>query len=102
VLENLLGNAWKFTARTAKACIEVRASEELPGAFAVHDNGAGFDMSHASSLFRPFQRLHNADEFQGSGIGLATVRLIVAKHGGAVEMKGAVDGGATVTFSFGA
>lgn len=101
VLENLLGNAWKFTARTPDACIEVRESEEQPGAFVVLDNGAGFDMAYASALFRPFHRLHDASEFPGSGIGLATVRLIAEKHGGGVEVKGVVDGGATVTVSFG-
>lgn len=101
VFENLLGNAWKFTAKKPSACIEVGASEDEPGAFVVADDGAGFDMAHAGALFRPFQRLHLENEFPGSGIGLATVRLIAEKHGGRVEVKGVVDGGATVTVSFG-
>jgi PAS domain S-box-containing protein len=101
VLENLMGNAWKFTARKENARIEVRASDGVPGGFAVVDNGAGFDMTHAKELFRPFKRLHHAQEFPGSGIGLATVRLIVEKHGGSIDVQGVVDGGATVTVSFG-
>lgn len=99
VLENLLGNAWKFTAKTRSPRIEVAASPEKPGCIVVSDNGAGFDMSFASSLFRPFRRLHSDHDFPGIGIGLATVRRIVEKHGGFVEAHGEVGQGSAFTFS---
>ncbi len=85
VLENLLGNAWKFTAKTEHPAIAFGA-EERDGneAFVVRDNGAGFDMANADRLFRPFQRLHTERDFPGTGIGLATVRRIVERHGGRV------------------
>ena len=100
VMENLLGNAWKFTAATPNPVIEVRESDDKPGAIVVVDNGAGFDMTYVRSLFRPFHRLHRAQEFPGTGIGLATVHRIVEKHGGSVEARGVVGGGATIIVSF--
>lgn len=100
-LENLLGNAWKFTAKTERARIEVAASDEIPGGIAVIDNGAGFDMKFGGSLFRPFRRLHREREFPGTGIGLATVLRIAEKHGGTVRARGEVGQGATFTVSFG-
>lgn len=101
VFENLLANAWKFTSRTADAWIEVRESEVEPGAIVVADNGAGFDMKYAGKLFRPFHRLHREVEFPGTGIGLATVRRIVERHGGAISVSAAVDRGAAITVDFG-
>lgn len=93
VLENLIGNAWKFTSRRDHARIEIGA--DAGSTFYIRDNGAGFEPEHVSRLFAPFQRLHRADEFPGSGIGLATVKRIVARHGGRVSAEGAVDAGAT-------
>jgi signal transduction histidine kinase len=94
-LENLLGNAWKFTASSSSPRVEVvaqRRGEALE--ITVRDNGAGFDPSYASKLFRPFQRLHAATEFPGTGIGLATVARIVTRHGGSVRAEGEIDRGA--------
>ncbi len=101
VFENLLGNAWKFTARRLDAIIEVRASADAPHAFVVVDNGAGFDMESSARMFRPFQRLHSSSEFTGTGIGLATVQRILERHGGTVAALGAVNHGAQITVSFG-
>lgn len=100
VLENLIGNAWKFTSERPDARIEVRAAE-LDGtpAFAISDNGAGFDMAYRDKLFGAFQRLHANDEFPGTGIGLATVQRIVHRHGGRITADGAVGRGATFTFT---
>jgi two-component system NtrC family sensor kinase len=96
VLENLLGNAWKFTTTVAEAIIEVGVSQrDGVSTYFVRDNGAGFDMSHAGKLFTPFHRLHAEAEFPGTGIGLATVRRIVDRHGGRVWAESAVEGGAT-------
>jgi len=103
VLDNLLGNAWKFTAQRSRAVIEFGRTRLDDGRtpFFVKDNGAGLDMSYGDKLFNPFQRLHHADEFPGTGIGLATVRRIINRHGGKVWMEGAVDQGATVYFTLG-
>ncbi|MEW6777830.1 MAG: ATP-binding protein [Bdellovibrionota bacterium] len=100
-LDNLLRNAWKFTAKTPTARIEFgrQAGENgLPGPCFVRDNGAGFDEKYAHKLFAPFQRLHTADEFPGTGIGLATVQRIIARHGGRLWAEGAVGKGATFWF----
>ena len=100
LLENLLGNAWKFTRGRSPAVIELGALDGAdPRVYIVRDNGAGFDMAHAAKLFTPFQRLHGASEFEGTGIGLATVRRIVDRHGGHVWAEGEVDRGATVHFT---
>jgi PAS domain S-box-containing protein len=103
MLENLLGNAWKFTAHATPARIEVgvrREGEAL--AYYVRDNGVGFDTAYADKLFGAFQRLHAAAEFPGTGIGLATVQRIVLRHGGRVWAESAVGQGATFYFTLGA
>jgi len=99
-LENLLGNALKFTGGRAEATIElgVRANGATPIYF-VRDNGAGFDMAYANKLFGAFQRLHTAQEFPGTGIGLATVQRIVRKHGGRIWAEGVVNQGASFYFT---
>jgi signal transduction histidine kinase len=96
-LENLLGNAWKFTSKRARA--EIAIDCEDGGVFAVRDNGAGFDMANSAHLFQPFHRLHGGDEFEGTGIGLAIVRRVVERHGGRAWAHGEVDRGATVRFT---
>jgi light-regulated signal transduction histidine kinase (bacteriophytochrome) len=103
VVENLLGNAWKFTSRHETARIVVGAGQTDAGrAFFVRDDGAGFDMRYAKNLFGAFQRLHTPDEFEGTGIGLATVQRIVNRHGGTVWAEGEVGKGATFWFTLGA
>ena len=99
VLVNLLGNAWKYTGHTAQPRIELRAAAAASGmsAFAVIDNGAGFDQALAGKLFAPFQRLHRVDQFPGTGIGLATVARIVQRHGGTITVAAEVDRGAAFT-----
>jgi light-regulated signal transduction histidine kinase (bacteriophytochrome) len=100
VIENLLGNAWKFTRNVAPARIELGAKPgEGETAYFVRDNGAGFDMTYMDKLFRPFQRLHGEAEFPGTGVGLATVRRIIDRHGGRAWATGAVGAGATVYFT---
>ncbi len=102
VLENLLGNAWKFTGRVAAPEIRFEATRHAGvDAFVVRDNGAGFDMRYRENLFRPFQRLHSDREFPGTGIGLATVARIVRRHGGEVWAEGEVGKGASLYFSIG-
>ncbi len=120
VLENLLGNAWKYTARHASARIEVGYGEsgcgnqgpgavrqspttnpKYPAVFFVRDDGAGFDMAFADKLFATFQRLHTAREFDGNGIGLATVKRIIHRHGGHIWAEAAVEQGATFYFTLG-
>ena len=100
VLENLLGNAFKFTGKTPHARIEFgERSAEGVRSFFVRDNGAGFDMEYSKKLFGAFQRLHSTTEFEGTGIGLATVQRIVARHGGRIWGEGAPNQGATFFFT---
>ncbi len=99
-LENLLGNAWKFTGKQAEAVIEFGATkEDERKVYFIRDNGAGFDMAYVDKLFAPFQRLHTMEEYPGTGIGLATVQRIINRHGGRVWAKGQVGKGATFYFS---
>jgi signal transduction histidine kinase len=101
-LDNLLGNAWKFTGKRAQARIELGCQVEDGGTVHfVRDNGAGFDPVGVGQLFQPFHRLHRQEDFEGTGIGLATVERIISKHGGRVWAQGAVDRGATVFFTLG-
>jgi len=101
LMENVLGNAWKFTSKVPAARIEFGVTEkDRVRVFYVRDNGAGFDMAFANKLFTPFQRLHTVAEFPGTGIGLATVQRIVHRHGGQLWAEGTVDGGATFYFAF--
>jgi hypothetical protein len=100
LLENLMGNAWKFTSKKSPALIELLVSQNGDSpVYSIRDNGAGFDATYASKLFTPFQRLHASTEFAGTGIGLATVKRIVDRHGGRVWAEGIVDGGATIRFT---
>ncbi|GIM95770.1 sensor histidine kinase [Paractinoplanes toevensis] len=100
VLHNLLGNAWKFTARTDQPVIAVGVRRERGiDVFEIRDNGAGFDMNYADRMFDPFQRLHRASEFEGTGIGLAIVHRIVTRHGGWITAEGVPGRGATFRFT---
>jgi len=102
VMENLLGNAWKFTSRAARARIEVgRVERNGEQVYFVRDNGAGFDMAYAAKLFGAFQRLHSPDEFEGTGIGLSIVQRIVARHAGRIWAEAAIGKGATFHFTLG-
>jgi signal transduction histidine kinase len=100
-LDNLIGNAWKFTARRELARIEVRGGTTTAGfrTLRISDNGAGFDMTYADRLFGMFRRLHRQEEFAGTGVGLATVQRIVHRHSGKIWCEGAVDQGATFFFT---
>jgi signal transduction histidine kinase len=97
VLQHLLSNAWKFTRHTGDARIEFRCEDG--DVFCVRDNGVGFDPSQAAKMFRPFQRQHHSDEFEGNGIGLATVGRIVRHYGGRVWADGAIGNGSTFRFT---
>ncbi len=102
VLDNLLGNAWKFTQQAATPKIRVfKRTDGNQTQFVVEDNGAGFDMNYADKLFQPFQRLHSPRDFEGSGIGLATVQRIINRHGGHIEGESPDHGGATFRFTLG-
>src|SRR4029079_9822732 len=101
LLQNLLGNAFKFTSRRSAARIEVGSQTRENGEreFFVRDNGSGFDPRYAAKLFRPFERLHTRAEFPGTGIGLATAQRIVRRHGGQIGAESQVDFGATFYFT---
>jgi light-regulated signal transduction histidine kinase (bacteriophytochrome) len=102
VLTNLLGNAWKFTSKRAGAQIEFGiAQNETDSPYFVRDNGAGFDMAYVNNLFTAFQRLHCQDEFEGTGVGLATVQRIIRRHGGKIWAQGAPNEGAAFFFTLG-
>ena len=102
VLENLLGNAWKYSAKCDRAEISFDCTtQEGRRVYAVHDNGAGFDMRYADRLFGVFQRLHSAAEFSGTGVGLASVKRIVQRHGGDIWARSEPGGGAHFYFTLG-
>ncbi len=101
-LHNLLGNAWKFTRQVDDANVQFGASlrgEET--VYYVRDNGVGFDVNYAGKLFTPFQRLHSRAEYEGSGIGLATVQRIIHRHGGRIWADGSPGNGAAFLFTLG-
>ena len=101
-LENLFSNAWKFSEKASRSVIQFGvAHRENAEAFYVKDNGVGFDMTYAGKLFSPFQRLHKIEEFPGTGIGLATVKRIINRHGGRVWIESETDKGTTVYFTLG-
>ena len=100
VLQNLLGNAWKYTAKRQEAHIVVeQINNGRETVYCVRDNGAGFDMAYADRLFAPFQRLHSDSEFAGTGIGLATVQRIIARHGGRIWAEAKIGEGAAFFFT---
>jgi signal transduction histidine kinase len=100
VLQNVIGNAWKFTRDSEPAEIRIAMRREADRVvYFVRDNGAGFDMQYAARLFEPFHRLHHIDEFPGNGIGLATVQRIISRHGGRIWAEGVRRGGATFSFT---
>ena len=103
LLENLLGNAFKFTRGTPGARVEFSGMRDASGrlAYVVRDNGAGFDQAYADKLFQPFQRLHSQEAFAGHGIGLASVKRIVERHGGSIRAEGRPGQGATFVFTLG-
>ena len=100
VIENLLGNAWKYTGEQEEAVIEFGESKyKGKQAYFVRDNGAGFDMASAGKLFAPFQRFHDSDRFKGHGVGLATVKRIINRHKGEIWAQSQAGKGATFYFS---
>jgi light-regulated signal transduction histidine kinase (bacteriophytochrome) len=99
VIENLLGNAWKYTGKSTQPSIAFVRDPNRPDSFSVRDNGAGFDMRFSDRLFGVFQRLHSANDFPGTGVGLASVRRIVRRHGGDIWGEAEVNRGATFHFS---
>jgi signal transduction histidine kinase len=102
LLENLLGNAWKYTSRQPSAHITFgTSSEDGVPAYFVRDDGCGFDLQYSDKLFRPFQRLHTAEEYEGAGVGLATAQRVVRRHGGRIWADSAPQHGATFSFTLG-
>jgi signal transduction histidine kinase len=101
VMENLLSNAWKYTSKTGRARIELGIKADPDGSTCIYvdDNGAGFDATRAENLFRPFQRMHTAEEFPGTGVGLATVQRIISRHGGRIWATAAPGQGARFSFT---
>ena len=99
VVENLLGNAWKYTGKSEQSRIGFVRHTQVADSFTVHDNGAGFDMRFSDRLFGVFQRLHSANDFPGTGVGLASVRRIVRRHGGEIWGEAEVNCGARFHFS---
>jgi light-regulated signal transduction histidine kinase (bacteriophytochrome) len=99
VLENLLRNAWKYTSRRVPAHVSFDAIADAPPVYVVRDDGAGFDMADAERLFVAFQRLHEPEDFDGTGIGLATTLRVIQRHGGRIWAEGAVDQGAAFFFT---
>jgi len=100
VIENLLGNAWKFTRKTERPAVELGSCvQEGEASYFVRDNGVGFDPAYADRLFAPFQRLHANEEFPGTGIGLATVQRIISRHGGRIWAEAKEGEGATFYFT---
>jgi signal transduction histidine kinase len=100
LFQNLIGNAWKFTSKTAQARIEIgQSSGGSLATLYIRDNGAGFDMTYEQKLFKPFQRLHGSADFDGSGVGLATVARIVDRHGGRIWAEGKPNEGAVFYFT---
>jgi light-regulated signal transduction histidine kinase (bacteriophytochrome) len=104
VLENLFSNAWKYSRRQSESCIEfglVRDPPDAAGQLFIRDNGVGFNMAYAATLFKPFHRLHHGTEFEGAGIGLATVHRILERHDGQISVQAREGEGACFQFSFG-
>ncbi len=99
VLENLINNAWKYTQNSARAMIEFGVDRNLPNTYYLKDNGIGFDPSEATKLFHPFQRLSNSRNYEGTGIGLATVKRIIDRHQGKIWFEGRPGQGATFWFT---
>jgi signal transduction histidine kinase len=98
-LQNLLGNAWKFTRKTAHPRIEFGPVPDKPRTYFISDNGAGFNEAEAGDMFAPFRRLHSEADFPGTGVGLSIVQRIIRKHGGTIVARGQEGAGATFTFS---
>jgi signal transduction histidine kinase len=103
VLDNLIGNAFKYSSKRAEAHIDIGCGKDVDGGtvFYVRDDGAGFDATKATKLFTPFARMHNNSEFPGTGIGLATAQRIIDRHGGRIWVKSAPGDGATFYFTLG-
>jgi light-regulated signal transduction histidine kinase (bacteriophytochrome) len=99
-IANLMENSWKYTGKKESATIELGRKQEGDSTiFYLRDDGVGFDMRYADKLFGPFQRMHRESEYEGTGIGLATVQRIIHRHGGRIWADAAVDGGATFFFT---